>query len=300
MKELAYYKKIQVISNNISKSQTGRGRKVFTLESYKSISQRDILEMEKSAYNVVSYKKDCDSINVVKEAKKLFLEEIKTARDNHTTMSNLESKLQNYIVKFDIYKNHWVKKISQISNQEKQKKFKKLFDDTTHVAFDSSIGFALACCFRDYLIHGSNLIEYINTSMNAVHVLASRDKLLNDWEWNQTKTKLITSQPELIDLETVVVDSFEALSDIHEELINIRTADIIGDCKFLLMQYEKIHVPEKDYLCWFIMEKNNYEDEKSGEFNSHSLHIGKKLNMKMLELKWHDYKIILEYWKRIH
>lgn len=300
MKELVYYRKIQVISNSFKQGHVGRTNREFTIESYKGFSQQEILNMEKSALKVVAYINDTNSINDVKDAMRTVIKELKTARDSHKTMGDLESKLQNYIVKFDTYKNHWEKKISHINDQEKRIKFQRIFHDATHMAFDSSNSFALTCCFRDYIIHGSNLIDNLRIDIDSVHIFANRDKLLNDWKWNKTKTELISSQSELIDLEIVIVESFEALSEIHEQLIDARTANVVSDCKYLLMQYDKIQIPEKYIPCWFIMEKRYFNDRTLGKSNNQSLRNNNKLNMKMLPLKWQDYMRILEYWKRIN
>ena len=253
--------------------------------------------MERAAINVAKYVSDTRRINSVKDALNIFLMSLKQAHHGRDVIADLESKLQNYIVKFDIYKNHWQKQIGGIEDQDKKNRFEKIFKEATHDAFDSSNNFALACCFRDYLIHGSNLIENFCTNLSSASVLASRDKLLNDWEWSKTKTKLISSQPELIDLEKVVVESFEELCEINKQLIDARTAEIIGDCKYLLVQYEKIQIPEKYLTCWNIMEKRIYDNvikNKDAHFNSR-----KEMTMNMIPLNWSQYQRIYEYWEQI-
>ena len=300
MKELVYYKNIQIMPEIYRHRKANRNAKQFTIEPYNIFSQQEINKMESAVLNMAEYSQDVNRIIVVKNALNDFLTTLDNSHHGCEAISDLESNLQNYIVKFDTYKNHWEKKIGLITNQDRKDRFKKIFEDATHNAFDTSNGFALTCCFRDYIIHGSNLIDNFQTKLSSANAMASRDKLLKDWKWNQTKTKLISSQPEFINLRNVAIESFEALSDIHSQLINARITDIIGDCKYLLMQYEKIKVPEKYLPVWHIVEKQDIEPVIIDTIDGKQQQSPKGLSMNMLPVNWKQYQGVYEYWKRIN
>ena len=89
-----------------SHQKASRNVRQFTIEPYNIFSQQEINKMESAVLNMAEYSRDVNRIIVVKNALNVFLTTLDNSHHGCEAISELESNLQNYIVKFDTYKNH--------------------------------------------------------------------------------------------------------------------------------------------------------------------------------------------------
>lgn len=104
----------------------------------------------------------------------------------------LERLARSYFLEFSVFHEHWK---SYIRANKKWDRFKTLFNQKTHDAFDSNDSYALASMLRNYIAHSADIIQGRFRGGGYYDIGCSKDVLLKDPIFNETKKSIIRRQP---------------------------------------------------------------------------------------------------------
>lgn len=221
------------------------GRNLGSLIEFNRFSEEQINAILTSAQKMDALLFHAGRITPVTEAYREFASLLVLVIERKVGLQQapFEKNLNSYISQFDMYKNHWEKYIKTTlmkNNPSKSHLMEDVFVCETHASFDSKTGYALACCIRDFMTHSNSIIDHIGTSTDGLRITMQRDRLLNDFNWNQTKRGLIGSQNEELNLINIVAESYGELLRINESLLDAMLDGEIANCCEILMAAYKV------------------------------------------------------------
>lgn len=261
---LAYLLPLDQEISSATKPTYGTGRNLGEMRTCDLFAQEELEQINNNARLMENFFHDCFRLESCNSAYRKFKQSLENVRgSNDDALREVEENLNSYISQFDMYKNHWEKYIKDTIKKhdpEKSRKMEKVFVDETHAAFDNNLGFALACCIRDFQTHGDILIDHPHVSTEGAEIFIQRDRLLNEWSWNTTKTKLIQSQPKEINLEMVATESHKEIMYIDAALIDAMIDDkIVYTCENLMEKYSRLIEQGYDARDWFVYKVTGHE-----------------------------------------
>ncbi len=162
--------------------------------------------------------KNVDRIKYVETAYKGFLNLKESMREyTQDGQIKLEIAARSFFTEFDVFLNHWEKRISC---HPRKKEFRKLYDQLTHEAFDSSEAYAMAVIIRNYAIHAAGIINGTIWGNGYYDVSIWKQELMRDNTIPPNKKKVVARQSsEFILLQPIMESALEKLKEIQEILV---------------------------------------------------------------------------------
>ncbi len=144
----------------------------------------------------------------------------------------LERLARSYFLEFSVFHEHWK---SYIRANGKWKQFKAVFEQQTHDAFDSCDNYALVTMLRNYIAHSADVIQGKFWGGGHYDIGCSKEVLLKDPIFNETKKAIIKRQPtQMISLGSIMKGALDKLRDIHKAFLifdfgetEIHAADVV-------------------------------------------------------------------------
>lgn len=129
----------------------------------------------------------------------------------------LERLARSYFLEFSVFLEHWK---SYIRANGKWKQFKAVFEQQTHDAFDSNDNYALAAMLRNYIAHSADIIQGRFWGAGHYDIGCSKEVLLNDLIFNETKKTIIKRQPaQFISVTPIMRGALDKLLEIHKAFL---------------------------------------------------------------------------------
>ncbi len=207
----------------------------------------------------------------------------------------LERRARSYFLEFEIFLDHWKK---YIANHPRKEEFKTLFNQLTHDAFDTSDDYAMTIIIRNYVTHSAGIIQgtFWGSNNKVFEVGCSKDILLSDSTFNNTKKEIIKRQPaQFISLHPIMRGSLEKLKEIQDSLIRFQIDKEIINAANAVREAIEIIKKQGQQKHWFFIDENGPElmtvdkDGKPIEFIK-----GKYVE----EFYWKDSEKLISTWLR--
>lgn len=159
-----------------------------------------------------------DLIRYVEDAYQDYIDYSKTVTEpSREADIKLERLARSYFLEFSVFLEHWK---SYIRANEKWKQFKTVFEQQTHEAFDSSDNYALVVMLRNYIAHSADIIQGRFWGAGHYDIGCSKEVLLKDPIFNETKKAIIKRQPaQFISLTPVMRGALDKLHEIHKAFL---------------------------------------------------------------------------------
>lgn len=159
-----------------------------------------------------------DLIRYVEDAYQDYTEYSKTVTEpSREADIKLERLARSYFLEFSVFLEHWK---SYIRANGKWKQFKTVFEQQTHDAFDSSDSYALVAMLRNYIAHSANIVQGKFWGAGHYDIGCSKEVLLQDPIFNETKKAIIQRQPaQLISLTPIMRGALDKLREIHKAFL---------------------------------------------------------------------------------
>lgn len=165
-----------------------------------------------------SLQKDTDRIKYVEAAYQAFLDLKESMREySRIGQIKLEMLARSFFVEFDVFLNHWEKRISRHLRKEE---FKNLYEQLTHNAYDNSDNYAMAVIIRNYAIHSTGIINGTVWGKTHYDVSIWRYELLKDKGISSNRKEIIKrQQSSFILLHPMMKGALAKLKEIQDALI---------------------------------------------------------------------------------
>ena len=162
--------------------------------------------------------KDVDRIKCVVIAYQEFLNLKESVKEyTRIDMIKMEMIARSFFVEFDVFLNHWEKRINR---HPKREELRKLFNNLTHDAYDSSDNYAMVTIIRNYAIHSAGIINGVIWGKPYCDVSIWKHELMSDNNISSNKKKIINRQSsEFILLQPMMRGALDKLKQIHETLV---------------------------------------------------------------------------------
>lgn len=182
----------------------------------------DFIESVDVLLNAQSVLKRCivakDLIRYVEDAYQDYIDFSKTVTEpDRDADIKLERLARSYFLEFSVFLEHWK---SYIRANGKWKQFKNVFELQTHDAFDNNDNYALAAMLRNYIAHSAGVIQGKFWGAGHYDIGCSKDVLLKDPIFNETKKKIIKRQPtQFISLSSIMKGALGKLQEIYKTFL---------------------------------------------------------------------------------
>lgn len=159
-----------------------------------------------------------DLIRYVEDAYRDYVDYSKTVNEpSREADIKLERLARSYFLEFSVFLEHWK---SYIRANGKWKQFKAVFEQQTHDAFDSNDNYALAAMLRNYIAHSADIIQGRFWGAGHYDIGCSKEVLLKDPIFNETKKRIIKRQPaQFISLTPIMRGALDKLQEIHKAFL---------------------------------------------------------------------------------
>lgn len=159
-----------------------------------------------------------DLIRYVEDAYQDYTDYSKTVTEpSRDADIKLERLARSYFLEFSVFLEHWK---SYIRANGKWIQFKAVFEQQTHDAFDSNDNYALAAMLRNYIAHSAEIIQGRFWGAGHYDIGCSKEVLLKDPIFNETKKTIIMRQPaQYISLTPIMRGALDKLQEIHKAFL---------------------------------------------------------------------------------
>ena len=243
----------------INGHQTGE----MILEEARDVSSSDITRLSLAINRINPLVENVYRINPVKDSAQEFRDTLTSLNsDNVESMLIADRRFRAYVLEFDMFLDYWETAIAHYKNNGEVTEdpqvltaYKQLFRNLTSTAYDNHVEYQLLDLIRNQTAHVQSPVNRIHVGINGNEAYSSRDVLLKNCKSGENKKKILRSQPEEIELSTIVDVTENCLQSIHAGLIDYQIDDpIMEELKHIKCFFEYIISKGHLFEPWVLMD----------------------------------------------
>ena len=243
----------------INGHQTGE----MILEEARDVSSSDITRLSLAINRINPLVENVYRINPVKDSAQEFRDALTSLNsDNVESMLIADRRFRAYVLEFDMFLDYWETAIAHYKNNGEVTEnpqvlaaYKQLFRNLTSTAYDNHVEYQLLDLIRNQTAHVQSPVNRIHVGINGNEAYSSRDVLLKNCKSGENKKKILRSQPEEIELSTIVDVTENCLQSIHAGLIDYQIDDpIMEELKHIKCFFEYIISKGHLFEPWVLMD----------------------------------------------
>ena len=243
----------------INGHQTGE----MILEEARDVSSSDITRLSLAINRINPLVENVYRINPVKDSAQEFRDTLTSLNsDNVESMLIADRRFRAYVLEFDMFLDYWETAIAHYKNNGEVTEdpqvltaYKQLFRNLTSTAYDNHVEYQLLDLIRNQTAHVQSPVNRIHVGINGNEAYSSRDVLLKNCKSGENKKKILRSQPEEIELSTIVDVTENCLQSIHAGRIDYQIDDpIMEELKHIKCFFEYIISKGHLFEPWVLMD----------------------------------------------
>ena len=244
----------------INGHQTGE----MILEEARDVSSSDITRLSLAINRINPLVENVYRINPVKDSAQEFRDTLTSLNsDNVESMLIADRRFRAYVLEFDMFLDYWETAIAHYKKNNGEvtedpqvlTAYKQLFRNLTSTAYDNHVEYQLLDLIRNQTAHVQSPVNRIHVGINGNEAYSSRDVLLKNCKSGENKKKILRSQPEEIELSTIVDVTENCLQSIHAGLIDYQIDDpIMEELKHIKCFFEYIISKGHLFEPWVLMD----------------------------------------------
>ena len=212
----------------------------------------------RNAENILfSLLKNTDRIKYVEytyDEYKQFKESVQ--KPTKTDWINLERKTRSFFLEFNVFLEHWKKRIDQHTRKDE---FAELFIQKTHQAYDNSKEYALSTIIRNYIVHNAGIIQGMIWGACKLDVGFYICELIKDEGMTKNKKDFLKSLPEqYYFLNPIMAGTLDKLQEIQKDLVAFTIDDKTQDALNIISEGIK-NIKEYNDTNWFFADVDEKE-----------------------------------------